>query len=106
MALQLGFALLDACLLSVLGKGDAYGYILTQNIKEIIDVSESTLYPVLRRMQKEGLLSTYDKSFNGRNRRYYKITEMGAKKLKEYIRYWMEYRAGLDEILLGGLVEE
>jgi len=102
MALQLGFALLDACVLAVLGKSDAYGYILTQNIKGIIEVSESTLYPVLRRLQKEGLLSTYDDSFNGRNRRYYKITDQGKQKLAEYTRQWTEYRAGLDGVLLGG----
>jgi len=106
LALQLGFALLDACVLSVLGRGDAYGYVLTQNIKGIIDVSETTLYPVLRRLQKESLLSTYDDSFNGRNRRYYKITESGEKKLAEYVREWKEYKAGLDKILLGGKGDE
>lgn len=102
MAVQLGFALLDACVLSVLNRGDAYGYVLTQNIKGIIDVSESTLYPVLRRLQKEGILSTYDDSYNGRNRRYYKITEQGKDKLDEYVGKWTEYKSGLDEVLLGG----
>jgi len=101
LAFQLGFALLDACVLSVLSRGDTYGYILTQNIKEIIDVSETTLYPVLRRLQKESLLSTYDESFNGRNRRYYRITESGKRKLAEYIGEWTQYKAGLDKILIG-----
>jgi PadR family transcriptional regulator PadR len=104
--IQLDFAMLDACVLAVLGRGDAYGYILTQNIKGTIDVSESTLYPVLRRLQKEGLLSTYDDSFNGRNRRYYRITDRGQEKLVGYVRKWQEYQASLNEILLGGNSEQ
>jgi len=103
---QLGFALLDACVLAVLSRGDAYGYILTQNIKRIIEVSESTLYPVLRRLQNEGHLSAYDNSFNGRNRRYYQITDQGRQKLAEYVCQWTEYRAGLDKILVGGKDEQ
>ena len=62
MTFQLGSSLLDACVLAVLSRGDAYGYILTQQVKEVIDISESTLYPVLRRLQKEAFLSTYDKA--------------------------------------------
>ena len=53
MIFQIGSALLDACVLSVLEREDMYGYILTQNVKEVVDISESTLYPVLRRLQKE-----------------------------------------------------
>ena len=51
MIFQLGSALLDACVLAILDRGDTYGYVLTQNVKEIVDISESTLYPVLRRLQ-------------------------------------------------------
>ena len=69
MVFQLGSALLDACVLATLNKGDTYGYVLTQNIKSIVDISESTLYPVLRRLQKDGCLVTYDQAFQGRNRR-------------------------------------
>ena len=85
MAFQLGSALMDACVLAVLTRGDTYGYVLTQQVRGIMDISESTLYPVLRRLQKDGCLETYDQSFQGRNRRYYKITEMGKEKYKEYI---------------------
>ena len=60
MAFQIGSALLDACVLAVLDKEDTYGYMLTQNVKDIIDISESTLYPVLRRLQKDNALTTYD----------------------------------------------
>ena len=77
MSFQVGSTILDACVLSVLRKKDTYGYQLNQEIKEKLGVSESTLYPVLRRLQKEGLLTTYDEAVMGRNRRYYRLTEKG-----------------------------
>ena len=54
MNFQIGSALLDACVLSLLMQGDTYGYVLTQEMKKAVDISESTLYPVLRRLQKGG----------------------------------------------------
>ncbi|MGX4600719.1 PadR family transcriptional regulator [Faecalimicrobium sp. JNUCC 81] len=106
MSFQLGSALLDACVLAVLTREDAYGYILTQQVKEVMNISESTLYPVLRRLQKDGYLITYDQSFQGRNRRYYQITDSGKIKYKEYILEWGEYKLRVDKILLGGIVSE
>ena len=102
MIFQLGSALLDACVLAVLSKEDTYGYILTQKVKEIMNISESTLYPVLRRLQKENYLTTYDSPYQGRNRRYYRITDLGKEKYKEYIENWKEYKKNVDKILLGG----
>lgn len=102
MVFQLGSALLDACVLAVLDNGDAYGYSLTQKVKEVVDISESTLYPVLRRLQKEECLTTYDQAFSGRNRRYYKITEKGDDKLSAYRNDWTVYKGMIDKILLGG----
>ena len=52
-----------------------YGYKITQDVRKAIDISESTLYPVLRRLQKEQCLETYDLAIDGRNRRYYRLTE-------------------------------
>lgn len=101
MIFQLGSTLLDACVLSVLSQNDMYGYVLTQNLKEIIDISESTLYPVLRRLQKDDCLTTYDKPFQGRNRRYYAITETGVKKLSLYLHEWNIYKNKIDKILGG-----
>ena len=70
MTFPLGAPLLDACVLAVLEKEDAYGYSLTQRMKEVVELSESTLYPVLRRLQKDGYLTTYDQPYQGRTRRY------------------------------------
>ncbi|MDD3303465.1 MAG: PadR family transcriptional regulator [Clostridia bacterium] len=103
MIFQLNSSLLDACVLAVLMKSDTYGYELTQNLKNSINVSESTLYPVLRRLQKNNFLETYDNEFQGRNRRYYKITNEGKKQLKEYNEEWEIYKNKIENILGGSL---
>ena len=101
MAFPIGAALLDACVMAVLDKCDVYGYELTVSLKNVIDISESTLYPVLRRLQREEYLLTYDQPYNGRNRRYYSITEKGRMKLLEYRYDWEEYKTNIDKIMTG-----
>lgn len=102
MTFQLGSALLDACVLSVLSDEDAYGYVITQTVQQVIEVSESSLYPVLRRLQKDGCLGTYDQPYQGRNRRYYSITDQGVEQLEAYRADWTDYKGKVDQILLGG----
>lgn len=102
MSFGLTSQMLDACVLAVVAREDVYGYVLTQNIRAIVDISESTLYPVLRRLQKDGLLETYDQPFNGRNRRFYSITESGKDRLAQYLLEWQTYKTNLDTILTGG----
>ena len=96
-----GSALLDAVVLSVVSMEGTYGYKITQDVRQVMDVSESTLYPVLRRLQKDGLLETYDMEFQGRNRRYYKITSNGMILLDKYHSEWLSYKSNVDKILLG-----
>ena len=105
MTYQLTAPLLDACVLGIVNKEDVYGYTLTQNVKKIVDISESTLYPVLRRLQKAELLTTYDQPFEGRNRRYYSITDKGREELMMYRREWKIYKENID-LLLGGEADE
>lgn len=102
MTFQLGAALLDACVLSVLSRGDAYGYKLTQEVREVMDISESTLYPVLRRLQKDECLEIYDMPFQGRNRRYYKITTRGKDVLVVYLEEWQVYVKKINKVFHGG----
>ncbi len=102
MTFQLGSALLDACVLSVLSREDAYGYKLTQEVREVMDISESTLYPVLRRLQKDECLEIYDMPFQGRNRRYYKITTRGIDVLEVYQEEWQIYVKKINKVLSGG----
>lgn len=101
MIFTTGAALLDAIVLSVVSKEGTYGYKITQDVRSVVEVSESTLYPVLRRLQKDGYLETYDMEFQGRNRRYYKITANGMVLLDNYRKEWIEYRKGIDSILTG-----
>lgn len=106
MTYQLAAPLLDACVLGVLAKEDAYGYTLTQKVMEVVDISESTLYPVLRRLQKEECLTTYDQPYQGRNRRYYRITEPGKERLDFYRQEWELYKEKIDTLLGGGKTDE
>lgn len=99
MTYQLTAPLLDACVLGIVKKEDAYGYTLTQQVQQVVDVSESTLYPVLRRLQKDGYLATYDVPYQGRNRRYYSITEEGKQVLRFYRAEWIEYRDRISGLL-------
>jgi len=102
MAIQASGALLDGCVLSLLAREDAYGYNLTQQMKSTLGVSESTLYPVMRRLQTEGCLTVYDLPHNGRNRRYYSITELGLEKYRSFEAEWADFKRRVDAILLGG----
>ncbi len=96
-----GSSLLDAIVLSVVSQGGTYGYKITQDVRKVFDVSESTLYPVLRRLLKDGYLETYDQEFQGRNRRYYKITSNGMILLDSYRKEWLSNKKSIDEILMG-----
>ncbi len=94
--------LLDALVLAVVCREDTYGYKITQDVQSAIDVSESTLYPVLRRLQKDGCLETYDMQSGGRNRRYYRATKKGILQLEVYLEDWRLHKKGIESILLGG----
>ena len=103
MVFNTGAALLDAIVLAVVSTEEegTYGYKITQDVRKAIEVSESTLYPVLRRLQKENCLIVYDMECGGRNRRYYKITENGQTKLEEYRREWEEYSTNITKLFRG-----
>ena len=99
MHIQIPTVLLDGTVLAALSKEDRYGYALTKIVQESLSVSESTLYPVLRRLKKEGYLETYDEPFEGRNRRYYSLTPIGSRHLEEIIDEWIVFRDSLDRLL-------
>ena len=101
MKFSVSSSLLDACVLGVIAKNETYGYDLTQRIQATIEVSESTLYPVLRRLLKDGALESYDAPFDGRNRRYYKITQSGEGALVNYREVWRDYRDSVDNLIMG-----
>ena len=100
MVFNTGATLLDAIVLAVVSKEEegTYGYKITQDVRRAIEISESTLYPVLRRLQKDGYLLVYDRECGGRNRRYYQITEAGEEKLGEYRNAWEAYSANITSL--------
>ena len=89
MDAQLKRGILDACVLAVLRRGESYGYRLVRDVGEIIDVSESTLYPILKRLETGGLVTVRSAEHNGRLRKYYQITEAGERRVHDFLE---EYR--------------
>ena len=108
MVFNTGAALLDAIVLvAVSGEPEGiYGYKITQDVRQVIELSESTLYPVLRRLQKDECLEVYDRECAGRNRRYYKTTEKGRLQLNLYESEWRKYSAKINSIFEGGMTNE
>ncbi|HBI63536.1 MAG TPA: PadR family transcriptional regulator [Clostridiales bacterium] len=102
MSFPISSALLDAVVLSALEQEDAYGYRITHHVRSRLDISESTLYPVLRRLEKSNYLTVYDRAIDGRNRRYYAITPAGRRQLDTFRQDWQSYRTGIESLLFRG----
>lgn len=103
MVFNTGSALLDAIVLAAVSREPegTYGYKITQDVREAIEISESTLYPVLRRLQKDNCLETYDVEIAGRNRRYYKVTSEGRIQLQLYCAEWKTYSNKISKFFEG-----
>lgn len=101
MAIPINAELLDGCVLALLNEQDFYGYAITQQVQGVLPISESTLYPVLRRLNKQGWLTTYDQPYQGRNRRYYQITKAGTKRLAEIQVDWNTLKHQIDWLMKG-----
>lgn len=93
-------ALLIECLiLSVVQVKDSYGYEISQTVKLVSDIKESTLYPILRKLENSGYLIAYTQEFQGRKRKYYSITEEGKEQLEFLKKEWISYRDTIDKII-------
>lgn len=88
MDVQLKKGFIEICVLAVLNRGDSYGYQIIKDISQCIDVSESTLYPILKRLEVGKYLETYSVEHNGRLRKYYRITTGGKEKIIDYYDEW------------------
>ena len=84
MDIQLKRGLLDVCVLAAIKQEDSYGYKIIKDMKPYVELSESTLYPILRRLEAAQLLSVHSAEHNGRLRKYYHITEQGQKRLEDF----------------------
>ena len=93
MDIQLKRGLLDVCVLAAIKNDDSYGYQIIKDMKPYVELSESTLYPILRRLEAAELLTVYSVERNGRLRKYYHITEQGIKRLGDFKEEWKEIMA-------------
>ncbi|MCI8360558.1 MAG: PadR family transcriptional regulator [Clostridiales bacterium] len=88
MDTQLKKGLLETCVLAVLKKGDSYGYQIIRDISTCIAITESTLYPILKRLEGAACLTTYAVEHNGRLRKYYRITDAGRRRIRDFVEDW------------------
>ena len=90
MDIQLKRGLLDICVLAAIKNQDSYGYQIIKDMKPFVEISESTLYPILRRLEASQLLTVRSAEHNGRLRKYYRITEKGLERIKEFREEWKQ----------------
>lgn len=100
MNVQFKKGVLELCVLAELFQKDCYGYELVDEISKHIDISEGTIYPLLRRLKADGYVDTYlQESSDGPPRKYYILTEPGKKKGSELISEWMHFVSGVNKIV-------
>ncbi len=102
MDTQMKKGLLDVCVLAVIAHSDSYGYQIIRDVSPCVKISESTLYPILKRLQMGGCLTTYSVAHSGRLRKYYRITPLGRERLFAFRREWEEMVRIHDFILQEG----
>jgi len=91
---------LELCVLSILSKRDCYGYDVSELISKKIDISESTTYPILRKLKDEGLVTTYlEEESGGPPRKYYKMTELGKQTFEEEKKEWLNFAQIIKDFL-------
>ena len=90
MDIQLKRGLLEVCILKVLSIHDSYGYQIIKDLSKILDISESTLYPILKRLEGADCLTVYSVEHNSRLRKYYKITQQGQERIRSFLDEFIE----------------
>ena len=90
MEIQLKKGLLEYCVLASLVKKDYYGYQIIKETSQCIQISESTLYPILKRLESHQFVETYSVEHNGRLRKYFKITDLGKERIQDFLESWQQ----------------
>ncbi len=107
MNVQFKKGILEICVLVLLDKKDCYGYELVQKISDKIEISEGSMYPLLRRLTKEGYFTTYfQESSGGPARKYYRLTEQGRDYLHEQMQEWKEFSNAVNQLIKEGVSGE
>jgi len=102
MDIQLKRGLLDVCVLAAIKNEDSYGYQIIKDVKPYVDILESTLYPILRRLETAGLLTVRTAEYNGRLRKYYRITAAGQQRIRDFEEEWSEMMSIYHFVTKGG----
>lgn len=95
--------LIEFLILAIIDREDSYGYEISQTIKLAANIKESTLYPILKKLEKAGYMTTYSQVYQGRKRKYYSITQEGKNQLQFLNEEWLTYKETLDGIVEGRL---
>ena len=95
--------LIEFLILAIIDREDSYGYEISQTIKLAANIKESKLYPILKKLEKAGYMTTYNQAYQGRKRKYYSITQEGKEQLQFLNEEWLTYKETLDDILEGRL---
>lgn len=103
MIFPMNTPMFDLLVLAVVEKEDSYGYQISQVIKQVSNTKDSTLYPVLRRLQEQRYLTAYGQPYQGRNRKYYRITDEGRQTFEMLSEEWSLYKNAVDDIVKGGM---
>lgn len=90
MDIQIKKGLLEVCVLAVISKQDSYGYQIIKDVSTCIEISESTLYPILKRLEASSCVTTYSMEHNSRLRKYYRITNLGRQRIYDFLVEWKE----------------
>ena len=101
MDAQLKKGLLEVCVLSAIRKQESYGYKIISDLSPYIEISESTLYPILRRLESSGAVIVRSEEHNGRLRKYFRITPVGESKIAEFVEAMEQFRK-ISDFIMGG----
>lgn len=93
---QMKRGLIEVCVLSAISREDSYGYKIVKDLSPYVAISESTLYPILRRLEGAGRVTVYSTEHNGRLRKIYRITDTGREQINDFLRGWAEIAAMYD----------
>jgi PadR family transcriptional regulator PadR len=102
MDIQLKRGLLETCVLAAIANADSYGYKIIKDLSGVVEISESTLYPILKRLESGGCLRVYSEEHNSRLRKYYSITQVGRERIPAFLAEWETVAQVVNYIKNGG----
>lgn len=95
--------MIEFIILSIVNRHDSYGYEISQTVKLVANIKESTLYPILKKLEKSGFMTIYAQEHQGRTRKYYTITPLGREQLLFLKEQWQTYTTTINNIIEGSL---